>query len=104
MYCVVEDTWQQLQHLFRRPGPSSLCSDSELMAMALIGECKVCDIETNLLSEWDRHRDLFPHIPSQGRFNRRRRALMHAFNLIRCVILRVLDVAADRQCCIDSLP
>jgi hypothetical protein len=29
---------------------------------------------------------------------------MHAFNLVRRVVLRVLDVAADRQCCIDSLP
>ena len=104
MYCIVEDTWQQIAHLFRRPGPVPLCSDGELMAMALIGECKGWDIETNLLSEWTTHADLFPHIPSQSRFNRRRRALMHGFNLIRCVILRVLDVAADRQCCIDSLP
>jgi hypothetical protein len=29
---------------------------------------------------------------------------MHAFNLIRKVVLRVLDIAQDRQCCIDSLP
>lgn len=104
MYCIVEDTWLQLQHLFRRPGPSPLCSDAELMAMALIGECRGWDIETNLLSEWERHRDLFPHIPSQSRFNRRRRALMYGFNMVRQIVLRVLDVAQDRQCCIDSLP
>lgn len=104
MYCIVEDAWRQVQHLFPRPGPAPECSDGELMAMCLIGECKGWDVETNLLSEWEAHRDLFPHIPSQSRFNRRRRALMHAFNLIRRLVLRVLDVAQDRQCCIDTVP
>ncbi len=104
MYCIVEDTYRQVSHLFSRPGPASRCSDSELMAMALIGECKGWDTELSLLSEWGRHRDLFPHIPSQSRFNRRRRQLMYAFNLVRQVVLRALDVAQDRQCCIDSLP
>src|SRR5574341_495434 len=50
------------------------------------------------------HRALFPDQPSQSRFNRRRRALTQAINLIRCAILRVLDVAYDRHCTIDSLP
>lgn len=104
MYCIVEDTYKQLSHLFTRPGPPSRCSDSELMTMCLIGECKGWDTELTLLSEWGRRHDLFPHIPSQSRFNRRRRALMHGFNMVRQLVLRVLDVAADRQCCIDSLP
>ena len=49
-------------------------------------------------------RDLFPHIPSQSRFNRRRRALMDAFNLIRQVVLSTLDLSADGQAAIDSVP
>lgn len=104
MYCIVEDTWRQVAHLFKRPGPEPVCSDSELMTMCLIGECKGWDVETDLLSEWQAHPDLFPHLPSQSRFNRRRRALMHGFNLLRKVVLQVLDVAGDRQCVIDSLP
>lgn len=104
MFCIVEDTWLQLSPLFKRPGPAPECSDQELMTMALVGECKGWDVETSLLSEWKAHQHLFPHLPSQSRFNRRRRHLMHAFNLVRRVVLRVLDVAADRQCCIDSLP
>ena len=47
---------------------------------------------------------MFPVIPTQSRFNRRRRGLMQAFNLIRRVVLHGLDVAQDRQCVIDSLP
>lgn len=104
MYIIVDDIWQQIAPLFRRPGPEPLCSDSELLSMALIGECRGWNLETEMLSQWREHRDLFPHIPTQSRFNRRRRNLMQAFNLIRWVILRGLDLAQDRLCVIDSLP
>lgn len=103
-YVVVDDIWQQIAPLFKRPGPRPICSDSELLTIALVGECRGWDVETELLSHWQEHPDLFPHIPSQSRFNRRRRNLMWAFNLIRRTILCYLDVAQDRQCLIDSLP
>lgn len=57
-----------------------------------------------MLSEWREHRDLFPHLPSQSRFNRRRRQLSTAFNLIRRAVLGALDLAFDGQAVIDSLP
>jgi len=74
------------------------------MTMALVGECRGWDLETELLSQMREHRDLFPRIPSQSRFNRRRRNLMQGFNLIRRIVLRRLDVAQDHQTVIDSLP
>jgi hypothetical protein len=104
VYFVVDELWCQIAPLFRRPGPVPVCSDSELIAMVLIGECRGWDVETELLSQWREHRDLFPQQPSQSRFNRRRRQLMLAFNLIRRVVLRELDVAQERPCVIDSLP
>ena len=104
MYAIVDDIWQQIAPLFKRPGPAPICSDSELITMALVGECRGWDVETEMLSHWQEHKDLFPHIPSQSRFNRRRRNLMYAFNLIRGVVLRWLDVAQERRCLIDSLP
>ena len=104
MYVVVDDIWQQMALLFQRPGPAPTCGDSELITMALVGECRGWDVETDLLSYWQEYRHLFPRIPSQSRFNRRRRGLMHAFNLIRRVVLGWLDVAQDQQCVIDSLP
>ena len=103
-YVVVDDIWRQISPLYRRPGPLPVCGDSELMTMALVGECRGRDVETELLSHFSEHKDLFPRIPSQSRFNRRRRNLASAFNLIRLCILRCLDVAQDRQCLIDSLP
>lgn len=104
MYIVVDDIWLKIAPLFKRPGPAPKCPDSELLAMALIGECRGWDVETEMLSHWQEHRDLFPVIPTQSRFNRRRRSLMQAFNLIRRALLQCLDIAQDRQCIIDSLP
>jgi hypothetical protein len=46
---------------------------------------------------------LFPRQPTQSRFNRRRQ-LMQAFQLLRHLVLGMLDLAQDRQCVIDSLP
>jgi hypothetical protein len=104
MYVVVDDMWQGLAGLFRRPGPPPECSDSELITMALVGECRGWDLETVMLSQWREHRDLFPHIPSQSRFNRRRRNLMTGFNLVRQAVLGCLDLAQDHLGVIDSLP
>jgi hypothetical protein len=104
IYMLVDDIWQQIEPLFKRPGPKPKCSDSELITMAIVGECRGWDVETEMLSYWQEHRDLFPNIPSQSRFNRRRRNLMLAFNLIRRTVLQMLDLAQDPQCVIDSLP
>lgn len=104
VYCIVDDIWRQIAPLFKRPGPAPECSDSELIALVLIGECRGWAVETELLSHWREHRDLFPRQPSQSRFNRRRRQLMAAFNLLRRVLLRNLDLAQERGCVIDSLP
>jgi hypothetical protein len=104
MYVIVDDIWLQIASFFKRPGPNPTCSDSELLTMVLVGECRGWDVETEMLSYWQEHRDLFPQIPSQSRFNRRRRNLFLAFNLIRRTVLQLLDVAQDRQCVIDSLP
>jgi hypothetical protein len=103
-YVIVDDIWQRIEAHFHRPGPAPRCSDSELLTMALVGECRGWDQETDLLSHWRERRDLFPQIPSQSRFNRRRRNLSAAFNLLRRVLLHLLDAWQDRQGVIDSLP
>lgn len=104
VYCVVDELWTQIAPRCRRPGPAPLCSDPELVTMALVGEAKGWDQETELLSEWGAHRDLMPRQPSRTRFNRRRRQLQGAINELRRLILGTLDLAQDRQCVLDSLP
>jgi hypothetical protein len=106
MLVLVDDAWKQLAPALHRPGPAARCSDSELLTMALVGECRGLDKETDLLSFWREpaQRSLFPHVPERTRFNRRRRALAPAINLVRQVVLASLDLADDPQCVIDSLP
>jgi hypothetical protein len=104
MYVVVDELWPGVMGQYRRPGPAPACSDSELVTMVLVGESRGWDEETDLVREWQARRDLFPHVPERSRFNRRRRALAPAINELRRVTLRWLDLAADRQCAIDSLP
>jgi hypothetical protein len=103
-YVIVDDIVQEIAPLFRRPGPAPVFSDSELIALCIIGECKGWDVETELLSNMEAYRELFPHLPEQSRFNRRRRNLMVAMNLIRRILLSQLDLAQDHYCVIDSLP
>jgi len=104
VFVIVDDIMRQLGPMLKRPGPQPECSDSEVITMQLVGECRGWDIETEMLSNWKEHRDLIPHIPSQSRFNRRRRLLAGVVNVLRQVILQTLDVAQDPQCAIDSLP
>lgn len=104
MYVVIDDVWREVAPLGQRPGPEPGCSDSELLTMLVVGECCGWDQETEALSQWRRHRALFPVLPDRTRFNRRRRHLMLALNAVRQALLRRLDLAADQHCVIDSLP
>ena len=104
MYVLVSDLYAPIAPAFHRPGPAPLCSDAELLTIALVSECCGWDQETDLIFWWQQHRDLFPQLPSRTRFNRRRRNLQDALALLRRAILAVLDVAQDAHCIIDSLP
>ena len=104
MDCIIDELWQQLAPLMTRPGPLPVCSDSEVITMAVVGACRGWDQETELVSQWHEHRDLFPQVPARSRFNRRLRNLMPAINLIRQAVLPMLDLAQDRHCAIDSVP
>src|SRR4051794_3573844 len=93
MLVLIDDAWKQLAPTLRRPGPLSRCSDSELLTMALVGECWGLDKETDLLAFWREpaQRALFPHVPDRTRFNRHR-ALASAINLVRRVVLASLPI------------
>lgn len=104
VYMLVDDLYRALPACVKPRSSSDVCSDSELLTMALVAECIGWDEERVAISRWQEHRDLFPHIPHRTRFNRRRRALTDALLLIRRHLLADLDYAHDQQCVIDSLP
>ena len=103
-YYVIDSIWQEIGSQFTHPGPQSECSDAELLTLALVGECRGWDKETEMMQEWRMYRHLFPHLPERSRFNRRRRTLCQAMNLIRQGVLGLLDLAQEGQCLLDSLP
>ena len=103
-YTLVDDLWDALPSDLKPRGEHSDCSNSELLTMVLVEECMGWGEETEAISQWQQHRDLFPHLPDRTRFNRRRRALTDALLVIRQRLLALLDYAEDRYLVIDSLP
>lgn len=70
MDVVIDDVWQQIAPLYRRPGPApSSCRDAELITIVLISACRGWDCATALVQEWRAYRRLFPHLPERSRFN-----------------------------------
>ena len=105
VYVIVDELWRRPPPEYQpTSGPAPDCSNSELITMAVVGECRGWALETDLIAQWRERRHRFPVVPERSRFNRRRRGLMHAINAIRQGVLAVLDLAQDRQCAIDSLP
>lgn len=105
MYVIVDDFYKPIAKLTQRPGPEPRsCSDSELICVALVSECRSWCRETELIHEWSAYKPLFPRLPERSRFNRRRRALARVINQLRLMVLQVLDVAQDAHAAIDSLP
>jgi len=105
MYVVVDTLYDALPASYKPSrGPQPRCSDSELLTLALVGECRGWHEETTMLANWHEHRDLFPHLPERSRFNRRRRQLSATLNAIRQGVLQMLELAEDSDCIIDSLP
>ena len=56
MYVLVDDLWTVLRPRYPRPGPAPACSDSELITMVLVGECRGWDEETELVAGWHAYR------------------------------------------------
>ena len=70
--CVlVDDMCKVLEEQVRRSGPEPECSDNESIAICLIGHCLWWDEETELLCHTQAHKDKFPILPEQSRFNQR---------------------------------
>jgi hypothetical protein len=104
VYCLVDDFVRPLAPLLGRTGPEPACSDAEVIAMAVIGECRGWHRETELLAHFREHTDLFPRQLTQSRFNRRRRALGEVLALIHRAVVDALDWSAQAVCLIDSMP
>src|SRR5437868_9496479 len=89
-FVLIDDAYQILQDTFgqwRKRGPQPVFADSEVITIALIADTFFAGREDKALSFVRQyHLPLFPHLPSPGSFNTRRRTL----NLITEQVRRVL--------------
>ena len=95
---LVDDMLIELAPLLRRPGPTPPCSDSELITMILVAECKGWDIETQLLSASTPICSLYC---LSSRFNRLTQLGGNQIRFDRC---SDIEAASENLCIIDSLP
>ncbi len=105
---VAVDTWWQREgHAVvpPRPGPTPVCSDPELIPLALAGEFLEERSErawrAKVASNWDH---LFPHVPAQSEWNRRVRWLWGAFEHLRACWVGRVPLAPGGWQAIDTAP
>ena len=86
-----------------RPGPKSLCPDSDILTISWLLELIGKDSENagyKLIKA--ELKDLFPNLPERSRFNRRRRNLCRASEKLRQILIQFLP--EDDVFIVDSFP
>jgi len=102
VYVVVDDMCKELEGHLRRPGAEP--EVATVNTARIVSSVNVWDLETELLSHMQAHRDKFPIILERSRFNRQRRNLMWIINEMRRMMLARMEIYRDAHCVIDSLP
>lgn len=107
-YVLIDEAYQELEGVhgpWRRRGPEPRFSDSEVITVALIIETYFAGHEELGLSFLNHyHRDLFPQLLDQSRFNRRRRELRLVIEQVRQLLTAPLLDPEDRVRILDSAP
>jgi hypothetical protein len=91
-FVLVDDAHQKLNRCFvpnrkHTPGGGPTFSDSEVIAISLFGEMVFTGAEDKTLHFIRQyHLDLFPQLPDNSRFNRRKRCLVETMEAIRCYL------------------
>lgn len=100
-FVLTDDAHMELQAHFgawRKRGTPPLFTDSEVITVALIADTFFAGREDKTLSFISQyHSDMFPKLPSFGRFNSRRRALSMITEQIRRVIVKQWGLMEDEN-------
>lgn len=113
-YVLIDDAWSTLPARIlpeRRRGPTPTMSDSEVTTVAIfIDSIFAGDEEKGLAFLRQYHPTLFPALLDDSRFNRRRRDLRSAMEVLRCYFrdawraAHPLDTDVERLRVVDSAP
>lgn len=103
-YCIVDELYQPLAHLVKRPGPSPRFSDSELICLHLVGQM-MYDSQLawyNYVAKNYLH--LFPDLLEASRYHRRCKALQKLIEIIREHLLIFMQTHLQSWHVMDSMP
>jgi hypothetical protein len=109
-YVLVDDAYWQLEMRYgkwRKRGPEPQFSDSEVITVALLCDLVFAGHEARTLHYLRQHHaDLFPRLPSNGRFNERRIRLAGLIEQLRQELSRTYGLVPDSDPVrlIDSAP
>ena len=108
VYTVIDDLYQRSVPVCvsqRRNVHTAKMSDSEIITLSICGELIGIDSEKAWYSFVKRnYRHLFPHLCCRTRFNRTRRALLQATELLRQKLAQSFPIPDSRYFVIDSFP
>jgi hypothetical protein len=108
IFVLVDDLYQDVTPAGiknRQNGKNAILSDSEIIAISIMGEIMSNDSEKAWHAYVGRNfRDLFPRMCDRTRFNRTRRCLMKVIELIRLNLNLYYDYYEDDLRIIDSFP
>jgi len=108
IFVIVDDLYHENvpgEIKYRLHWEKAKLSDSEIIAISIVGELMSIDSE----NAWVRYvrknmRDLFPRMCERSRFNRLRRNLMSATELIRTALSAKLEFTQSEYRIVDSFP
>jgi len=109
-FVLIDDAYQALERRYRawrQRGPRPRFADSEVLTVGLLIDTWFDGHEAKGLAFVRQyHRPLFPHLPTNGQFNTRRRSLgLVAEQIRRCLLNSAELIAPDEHLrLIDSLP
>ena len=108
VYVIIDDMYQAFippEVKNRLHNEKAILSDSEIIAISVMGEIMCNDSEKAWLSFVSRNmRDLFPRMMERSRFNRVRRNLAQVIGHIRRRLNPYLEMGMGEMRIVDSLP
>jgi hypothetical protein len=109
VFCLVDDWMLQRYgqaNVPRRRGPvPTTCTDSELLAVCLVGElCGAARERAWVRQVRASYQALFPRLPEDSRYARRLQQLRHTLRAFREQLLRWADADLDPHRILDSYP
>jgi hypothetical protein len=103
-FYYLDEIYQRVKHLVKRPGPAPLFSDIEVITLNVVGQ-----MFNDSEKAWHRfirknYKYLFPCLISRSRYHRRSKNLQQLTEVMRQILLELLGMHRELWHLMDSMP